>query len=707
VATDAREMMKTQLRQSDGGATNNQRLTTVQPIPDALRVERKALHERSPSPGDPPLTGATSQFSSAIGQSPRMVAQRNINAQIQQSPSVIAQRKLMPPALRAYLPAQHSENEALHQGKSSPIQCVVDETILSGAVPESPSIQRQEVSKSKPNNTGLPDNLKSGIESLSGISMDGVKAHYNSPQPAQLNALAYAQGTDIHVAPGQERHLPHEAWHVVQQAQGRVQPTMQMKAGVPVNDDPGLEHEADVMGDKALSMGQQVSQRVVVDGAGNLKQSLSPIAQMKWVDDKGGKLMWDQLIDGVQWFYVKETEEMYYRIVNAGAIKIGNLDDYRALQGQPKEYGYWTANSAIDLDITAHLDPSVIGRDEVEQRPADRPTGMAAMHQGEFLATTKQVETGWAGLSPAARAGALIQSVNQYLQAAGVPPIGFELRKSDADSHGSFSESTWSITLNEDAFKAPSADPEAMAQLADTVFHEARHAEQFFRIARMLAALGYSVQQIRAKMVLNDPIAAIAANAAHANPMALDPNGLSTIFMETLEWYQSLYGAKAAMRRETILAMKDTKLQFYNLMGSMEALKTEFMLIKQELQGLKIDTEFAQSDLQMQRDEIIDQIKKLESDGKGESDEAASLRTIKGELEKKFGALARAFNETIAAKRPEQLGIVKRQEEIKARMEQVFAEFERWQDLYKRLPEELDAWALGASIQEAYKLLVS
>jgi Domain of unknown function (DUF4157) len=102
-----------------------------------------------------------------------------------------------------------------------------------------------------PNHTGLPDQLKSGVESLSGVSLDDVRVHYNSPKPAQLNALAYAQGADIHVAPGQEKHLPHEAWHTVQQKQGRVQPTTQMKAGVPVNDDPKLEHEADVMGAKA------------------------------------------------------------------------------------------------------------------------------------------------------------------------------------------------------------------------------------------------------------------------------------------------------------------------------------------------------------------------------------------------------------------------------------------------------------------------
>lgn len=104
----------------------------------------------------------------------------------------------------------------------------------------------------KSNNTGLPDKLKSGIEHLSGYSMDDVKVHYNSNQPAQLQAHAYAQGTNIHLGPGQEKHLPHEAWHVVQQKQGRVKPTMQMKGKVNVNDDVGLEREADVMGAKAL-----------------------------------------------------------------------------------------------------------------------------------------------------------------------------------------------------------------------------------------------------------------------------------------------------------------------------------------------------------------------------------------------------------------------------------------------------------------------
>ncbi|MYM67124.1 DUF4157 domain-containing protein [Pseudoduganella sp. FT55W] len=145
-------------------------------------------------------------------------------------------------------PAQLAEDEELLQGKFEAAQLVEDEELLQGKF----TAQRAEVQ----NDSGLPPQLKAGIESMSGMSMDHVNVHYNSDRPAQLNAHAYAQGSDIHVAPGQEQHLPHEAWHVVQQAQGRVQPTTQMKESTPVNDDPGLESEADVMGAKALNIGQ-------------------------------------------------------------------------------------------------------------------------------------------------------------------------------------------------------------------------------------------------------------------------------------------------------------------------------------------------------------------------------------------------------------------------------------------------------------------
>jgi hypothetical protein len=164
---------------------------------------------------------------------------------------------LQPPAL------QMAKEDELLQEKSA-VQLLTPEEELKPAQPkfvlqravlpeeEMKPAQGKFVVQRQANNTGMPDHLKSGVENLSGMDMSDVKVHYNSDKPAQLSALAYAQGNDIHVGPGQEQHLPHEAWHVVQQRQGRVQPTMQMKEGIPVNDDPGLENEADVMGAKAV-----------------------------------------------------------------------------------------------------------------------------------------------------------------------------------------------------------------------------------------------------------------------------------------------------------------------------------------------------------------------------------------------------------------------------------------------------------------------
>lgn len=121
------------------------------------------------------------------------------------------------------------------------------------------TLQRQGLEEEEPlQGKGLPPALASGVQQLSGADLSDVRVHPGSPQPAQVGARAYAQGNDIHLGPGQEQHLPHEAWHVVQQREGRVQPTMQA-AGVPINDNPGLEAEADHMGARALEVGQRAA----------------------------------------------------------------------------------------------------------------------------------------------------------------------------------------------------------------------------------------------------------------------------------------------------------------------------------------------------------------------------------------------------------------------------------------------------------------
>ena len=109
----------------------------------------------------------------------------------------------------------------------------------------------------KPTNTGMPEEVQAKMEGAFNTSFSDVKVHADSSKAPEVGALAYTQGTDIHFAPGQyqpdtgkgQQLLGHELTHVVQQSEGKVQPTTEV-AGMPVNDNPSLERKADEMARK-------------------------------------------------------------------------------------------------------------------------------------------------------------------------------------------------------------------------------------------------------------------------------------------------------------------------------------------------------------------------------------------------------------------------------------------------------------------------
>ncbi len=201
-----------------------------------------------------PLSSTGQGFPESLNQSPQVQAQLQLQNSLNNSPQAAIQAKFAQVLTNRGQALQRMCDTCAEEEKKvkpKPSEIIEDEDAVaqtkSAHSPGSPQPSFSE------NQTGLPNQLKAGIESLSSVSLDDVNVHYNSSKPAQLQALAYTQGSDIHVAPGQEQHLAHEAWHVVQQKQGRVQPTTQLQ-NVAINDDFGLEREADVMGEKALQM---------------------------------------------------------------------------------------------------------------------------------------------------------------------------------------------------------------------------------------------------------------------------------------------------------------------------------------------------------------------------------------------------------------------------------------------------------------------
>ena len=159
-------------------------------------------------------------------------------------------------------PAQMQLEEEM-QGKFEPAQMQVEEELQGKFEPAQMQMEEElqgkfETAQRKPDQTGMPAGVRGQMESALNSDFSDVRVHANSSRAPEVGALAYTQGRDIHFAPGQfqpdttsgQQLLGHELTHVVQQREGRVQPTTEV-AGLPVNDDPGLEQEADQMGRQA------------------------------------------------------------------------------------------------------------------------------------------------------------------------------------------------------------------------------------------------------------------------------------------------------------------------------------------------------------------------------------------------------------------------------------------------------------------------
>ncbi|HEX2569349.1 MAG TPA: hypothetical protein VH877_07300 [Polyangia bacterium] len=83
---------------------------------------------------------------------------------------------------------------------------------------------------------------------------------------------------------------------------------------------------------------------------------------------------------------------------------------------------------------------------------------------------------------------------------------------------------------------APTLTERKAAELADTVYHEARHAEQWFRIARLEAGRGRSLGYLTDVLQLPVPV----AQQAQAYPL----QGESREAQEAALWYEALAGEK-------------------------------------------------------------------------------------------------------------------------------------------------------------------
>jgi len=128
--------------------------------------------------------------------------------------------------------------------------------------------------------------------------------------------------------------------------------------------------------------------------------------------------------------------------------------------------------------------------------------------------------------------------INKRLAELNIPPVKVDV-VTDLGSRGAFDSGDWKFKLDRLQFQ-----PGKFHDLRDTtatIYHEARHAEQHFRVGQMLARQGKNAAQITATTGLNADVA----------QKAVDAKGEITAMQALIArgWFDSLHGAASLARR--------------------------------------------------------------------------------------------------------------------------------------------------------------
>ena len=183
--------------------------------------------------------------------------------------------------------SNNKENKSAEETNISPylvsnIQSTIQPKIVSSIQPRFlTSLDSDTESKEQ-----IPEEVQAKMENSFGQDFSNVNIHADSDQAKNIGAQAYAQGNNIHFAPGQynpgsksgQELLGHELTHVVQQSQGKVQPGEVHGKGLNINNDPTLEKEADEMG-KLASEGKEAKVNSSLS-AGIIQRKIDPVAAL-------------------------------------------------------------------------------------------------------------------------------------------------------------------------------------------------------------------------------------------------------------------------------------------------------------------------------------------------------------------------------------------------------------------------------------------
>lgn len=186
------------------------------------------------------------------------------------------------PVSKPMLPPSQVQRKASHSSHILSLQKTLGNQAVQRMLSRTP-LQKSE-NLSSGSGRSLPDSVQAKMEKAFHTDFSEVQIHPESSVASQIGAVAFAQGNDIHFAPGTyqpetqsgQQLLGHELTHVVQQRQGRVKANVP-DASLPINDDPSLEAEADRYG--SLAATGTMTDGTGTDATGSVS---SPLIQGTW-----------------------------------------------------------------------------------------------------------------------------------------------------------------------------------------------------------------------------------------------------------------------------------------------------------------------------------------------------------------------------------------------------------------------------------------
>lgn len=160
------------------------------------------------------------------------------------------------------------------------------------------------------------------------------------------------------------------------------------------------------------------------------------------------------------------------------------------------------------------------------------------------------------------RAQKLYEITLLVLDICGVPKPGLQLDASLGGASGLFDFTTWKLKIDPNGFGAPAVpDKDGFMSLVTLIYHESRHCEQWFHMARY-AAVGHQVtaQSLAASLGIPQNIAAIAMTRKMG---VADP-----ILALAKQWYESVYGGKSGFREINLRGLMLRRTAAGNAMNS-------------------------------------------------------------------------------------------------------------------------------------------